>query len=249
MQNGFIVLKSNYNDNEFIVIDPETGIVRDINTLNNFYGAYSSVKFIASISGGYSNPVNNNHQKDNLGTTSFYWDGLGKVYIASSMSPDSKIAADNVLMVTGPEGTASHTYADWSGVYPALALDITSILTPNDVNDIKVEIQDIYGAYIGCTPLILIETNEELYINIVPGIKFLLGAIQFREGVNLFLTGAGAAIGQPEFSPLFAAVMVMGGMEATYGATNMYSGISLQISHPRTNKSYMDQLLSWDTWV
>ena len=36
-QDGFIILKSIFNDN-FVVIDLETGIVRDIDAVNNFYG-------------------------------------------------------------------------------------------------------------------------------------------------------------------------------------------------------------------
>nr|WP_257790561.1 chitobiase/beta-hexosaminidase C-terminal domain-containing protein [Methanobacterium subterraneum] len=38
-ENGFIIIKSLMNDN-FLVIDPETSIVRDIDTVNNLYGGY-----------------------------------------------------------------------------------------------------------------------------------------------------------------------------------------------------------------
>ena len=39
-QNGLIIMKAEGSDDNFWVIDPETGIVRDINTINNYCGAY-----------------------------------------------------------------------------------------------------------------------------------------------------------------------------------------------------------------
>jgi hypothetical protein len=40
MQNGYIIEKAVGKDDNFIVIDPETGIVRDINTIMGYCGAY-----------------------------------------------------------------------------------------------------------------------------------------------------------------------------------------------------------------
>ncbi|NYB51585.1 MAG: right-handed parallel beta-helix repeat-containing protein [Methanobacteriaceae archaeon] len=40
IQKGYIIIKSVGNNSNFMVVDPETGIVRDINTVYNYYGAY-----------------------------------------------------------------------------------------------------------------------------------------------------------------------------------------------------------------
>jgi len=83
VQNGFIITKSKYNNN-FIVTDLETGIARDINTVNNFCGAYKEWYPIRTISimGNWllwwqeSNPWD-------LGDEIFAWDGRGRVFLKS----------------------------------------------------------------------------------------------------------------------------------------------------------------------
>lgn len=41
IHNGYLIIKTNGSDDgNFLVIDPETGIVRDINTVYNYCGAY-----------------------------------------------------------------------------------------------------------------------------------------------------------------------------------------------------------------
>ncbi|MDP3623045.1 MAG: chitobiase/beta-hexosaminidase C-terminal domain-containing protein, partial [Methanobacteriaceae archaeon] len=162
LKDNFIIVKSIYDNNDFMVIDLETGIVRDINTVNNFCGAYQGINFIRFISGGYSAHVTNRYEMDNLGNFSFFWNGLGRIYITSSLNPDAQIYADDLLMITGPDGSISHQFSDWSAVHPSPALDITSILNPCDLNSIQVEVCDIFGAYIGCSTLILVQSNSAL---------------------------------------------------------------------------------------
>nr|WP_319372966.1 right-handed parallel beta-helix repeat-containing protein [uncultured Methanobacterium sp.] len=40
IQNGYLIIKTNGSNDNFLVIDPETGIVRDVNTVYNYCGAY-----------------------------------------------------------------------------------------------------------------------------------------------------------------------------------------------------------------
>ncbi|MCK9150474.1 hypothetical protein MXE27_00785 [Methanobacterium alcaliphilum] len=172
IQNSYIIVKHEFNDNEFIIVDLETGIVRDINTVNNFCGGfkidptkvYKGPIPLSWVSDGYRNWVVTKGQVDNLGTFWFYWDGLGSVYIASSPIAYQKknmIWVDDTLIVNGIE----YPFADSSGVYSKEAIDITSILQKDSTNlfglySVQIKIVDVYGQVIGCSPLWVVNDAE-----------------------------------------------------------------------------------------
>ena len=153
---NFIILKSIIKDDYFIVIDTETGIVRDINTVNNFCGAYSSAKrFLGMISEFYrhDNPVG----ESVYFSSRFFWDGEGQVFITNSCD---SVAADDELIIAGPGGTIVQYYgAMWN---PGPPIDITRILEPG-YNNIQVIVQDLFSSMIGCTSLVLVQVYEPIY--------------------------------------------------------------------------------------
>lgn len=160
IQDGFLITKSSFNDDNFLLIDLETGVVRDINTINNYCGVSydnGNVRSIACISPGFNRNVNYEGEVVKLGLdgkTIFYWDKKGTVKIASKTYGDltnDKIWADDILIING----ASYPFSDLSGVYPASDIDITGMLHKG-INVINAKIEDVYGAMIGCSPLYVV---------------------------------------------------------------------------------------------
>lgn len=159
-QNGYIIIKSVSNDDEFMVIDPETGIVRDINTVYNICGVQYP-QIIYCISNGYHVPVKKVGEVDTIGPFTIAWDGIGQVYIASSPSAyvsTDQIWADDELTITSNYGTDIFDHANQNGVIPASDLPITGILK-SGVDTITAQITDVYGDLIGCSPLYIVQTN------------------------------------------------------------------------------------------
>ncbi len=164
-QDGFIILKSIFNDN-FVVIDLETGIVRDIDTVNNFNGGIwgfgpfffkESTKCIRIITiighklfyWQTSNPWD-------LGTKDFTWDGKGRVFISSSSLYLANVGADNILTITGSNGVSKTI----RGVQPAL--DITDILDINaGVQNISLSLLDTDHGWIMTSPLYVLQKTRE----------------------------------------------------------------------------------------
>jgi hypothetical protein len=140
MQNGYIIEKSANNDYEFLVIDPETGIVRDINTINNFCGLSTA-------------PYDNCLECiiDYLGFKDFacnedpwifpdfpvYWDGLGSVFIGSNWGADpsvDQISSWGQLEFSTNLGSITFNNDQPSDApIPGKDVDITRILAPKTV--------------------------------------------------------------------------------------------------------------------
>ncbi|BDZ68395.1 hypothetical protein [Methanobacterium ferruginis] len=161
-ENGYIIIKSLMNDN-FLVLDPETGIVRDINIVNNFCGGIGDMNFIRLKESSRSiccitwmGYLFYNWQVPDpwdLGNVDFQWDGEGRVYLTSSPNANPKInliRADNKLIITGNgEKIVRETQ---------LAMDITDILDKNTRNQsLHLVLKDLDGGFIGTSPLYLVQ--------------------------------------------------------------------------------------------
>jgi len=136
VQNGFIIISSEFNNGMFIVIDLETGIVRDINTINNFCGVNLIVDLKAIAHFTPNGPTSIFGHQLVYGPVDLYWDGLAdKVYIANGywfygnhdpINDQIWAAGEFVLLVNGIE---VYTFGNPDGgvVYHD-DIDITSFL-------------------------------------------------------------------------------------------------------------------------
>ena len=171
VQNGYIIEKSVGFDDNFIVIDPETGIMRDINIINGFCGVtVPYVNYITMINTGSwvnsffpDTPVSLFGNPFGLGSATFFWNGLGRVVIASGYDAalgTFPIWADGELTATSSLGSVSFNEANPENtkVYGNDGLDITSILIPNATNQINLTIT-ASGDYYGWSRLNLYQTN------------------------------------------------------------------------------------------
>ncbi len=147
LQNGYIIEKAVGFDDNFIVIDPETGIVRDINIINGFCGVtVPYVNYITRINAGSwvngffpDMPISIFGNPFGLGDATFFWDGLGRVVIASGYDAalgTFPIWADGKLTATSSLGSVSFNEANPANtkVYGDDGLDITNILISNATN-------------------------------------------------------------------------------------------------------------------
>jgi hypothetical protein len=148
------------------VIDLETGIVRDINTVNNFCGAWDNfvnVKSLALLAPGFDRGVNYKGEVVSFNTTMFRWDGLGKVFLVSSPGANpykNLIWADDELIVGGIVGCGSPEYGFGSGgVWQFPALEITGIIHKG-YNIVQAQIRDVYATRIGCSPLYVVQVGD-----------------------------------------------------------------------------------------
>lgn len=167
-ENGFLIIKSIFNDN-FVVIDLETGIVRDIDTVNNCYGGIYEFGGLTTDFGKiyfFKQPVNMlrsitiigfklyHWQVSNpwdLGISQFRWNGMGRVYISGSNMFLADIMADNILTITGPNGTKTVEGKQ-------AALDITDILDNNEgLQTLHLVLTDTNGGWIMTSPLYIVQ--------------------------------------------------------------------------------------------
>jgi hypothetical protein len=176
--NGFVIIKSTFND--FMVIDLETGIVRDIDTVNNCYGSkyefggrttdYGKLFFFEESTTcirdinwmGYRFYHWQVPDPWDLGDVSFEWNGLGNVYISSNDNSLADIAADNILTITGPNGekTVEGTQA---------ALNITDILKRyTSLQTLHLVLKDTDGGFIGTSPLYIVQTTLKKQKGVLP---------------------------------------------------------------------------------
>ncbi len=79
IQNGYIIIKSVGNNSNFLVIDPETGTVRDINTVYNYYGAYCFHDQLTSQSYEQGENFQEKGEYANINMMVKYAGGLSKV--------------------------------------------------------------------------------------------------------------------------------------------------------------------------
>ena len=169
-ENGFIIEKSILNDDEFLVLDTETGIVRDIDTVNNFYGGsyktrdvWVCIKVISIIGNLlYTSEISNPWD---LGSTSFVWDGIGDIYLTSSPGQNPKnnyIWADNILTITGFNGVKTVTNLS-KAINIKTILDQNVSLGNNKEQSIHFVVTDTDGVFIGTSPLYLVEMLKIRY--------------------------------------------------------------------------------------
>lgn len=171
-ENGFYIIKSLMNDN-FLAIDLETGIVRDIDTVNNFYGGlYDWGGRPTEFGKGYFYAEKTqcigcitwmgfrfyHWQVPDpwvLETNYFPWDGSGRVFISGHTMFFVDIYADNILTIKGPNGEKT---VKGTREY----LDITDILDPHAIiQSLYLELKDTDGYFIGTSPLYILQTIYE----------------------------------------------------------------------------------------
>lgn len=167
---GFVIVKSIFNS--FIVIDLETGIVRDIDTVNRLYGGlyelggrtteFGKLYFFKKTGKmiGYKTLIGfklftwQTSNPWDLGTASFNWDGLGSVFISGNGMYLVDIMADNILSITGPKGSKTV-----EGTQEAL--DITDILDEKNpsLQTLNFVLEDTDGGFIATSPLYIVQTS------------------------------------------------------------------------------------------
>jgi hypothetical protein len=99
-------------------------------------------------------------ETDNIGTFSYKWNGIGKVYISSSYCADpttDKIFLDDELTVTNGNGV-SVARSNPSSYEPdgVNDLEITSLLIDGE-NTLTFYIHDLFGQAMGCQALYLVQ--------------------------------------------------------------------------------------------
>jgi len=170
IENGYII-ETSTNDKDFIVIDPETGIVRDINVVNNIYGAivpydkclkdifYSDLNGVGTKLFAWQIASPWDH-----GAWSFYWDGNGEVYVGSNPNvdpSDDEIFSYCKLIITGPLDSITFNPGD-SPYCIGGDIDITKILIPKTINVIDVTSTTSNTGtwdFIGCSSLAINEVS------------------------------------------------------------------------------------------
>ena len=105
-----------------------------------------------------------------LGTFTFNWDGSGYVYICSDWLADpatDTINIDDAITVTNGDGTTIDVVYG-GGAFPnqpggnnstsGPPLNITGLLSEG-TNQLTIGIRDIYGVYLGCGPLFMVQVR------------------------------------------------------------------------------------------
>ncbi|AEG18627.1 hypothetical protein [Methanobacterium paludis] len=94
----------------------------------------------------------------NLGTFTFTWDGVSKVYILKSCQSEPVIGiyADDLLTASTSKGKVS---CDYGGVWSKNPMELSSILNPGD-NNINVTVTDLYGGVIGTPSLFIVQYSD-----------------------------------------------------------------------------------------
>ncbi len=106
IQNGYMIIKSEGNNSNFLVFDSETGIVRDINTVYNYYGAYCFHDQLTSQS--YEQGENFQEKEEYININSMIRLGVGywKIFTGCQL-----IGRGIVALPAFPVGTAVGTLA------------------------------------------------------------------------------------------------------------------------------------------
>ncbi|MBZ2166291.1 hypothetical protein [Methanobacterium spitsbergense] len=98
-----------------------------------------------------------------LGTFTFNWDGIGRVYVASDWQADPAtdlINIDDQLIVSNADGNSFERSCNAGNHYaPGPDIEVTSLLHEG-INELTFTIKDIYGGKIGCGYLFLIQVND-----------------------------------------------------------------------------------------
>ena len=125
------------------------------------YYAVSSNPYTScvKVTDGFTRSTSYRGEVVNLGTFQFNWDGKGKVYLLESCSSGGVNAsyADDKLKATTSKGSVEYTYGVSSGgVPPGPPLELTNILDIG-LNNITIEVIDVYGYSISCTSLYVVQ--------------------------------------------------------------------------------------------
>jgi hypothetical protein len=137
------------------------------------------------------------------GTATFRWYGLGEVFVVFSPSANhgtDRIWAADVLIVNG----FSYKSSNQSGVYTIPCIDITATLHKG-LNTIQAQIEDVYGAMIGCSPLYVVQvygsgnsSNQGINANDV----YDLGSKLLNQSIDIILNNPNVLpTGFPDLRP------------------------------------------------
>jgi hypothetical protein len=186
-QNDFIIEKSVLSNDNFIVTDLRTGIVRDINTVNNLCGVWdqsSNVQSIYQVSVGFLENDNTVNDVRGVGSATFWWDGIGDVILSNG---DNSIWADDELIITGPNGTETLYYG---GIYSGPGVSITNLLTKDEAtnnvmpNVVQISVKNLYPSKIGCSALSLYLMGGTQLPNILSLPDFISDLLGGRKQIN-----------------------------------------------------------------
>jgi hypothetical protein len=120
-QNGYIIVKANNNEN-FLVIDLETGIIRDINTINGYYGAYCFHDQLTGESYSLGKELNQEKKQFNWRKAA-HWGCIGLIVagellmvVACPPAGATALYYTGLALVVGGTiggGYLADTYGDW----------------------------------------------------------------------------------------------------------------------------------------
>jgi len=174
-QDNYLIIKSGNNYN-YIVIDLKTGIVRDINTVNNFCGSTITfevqpiINFIPYGDPSLGFPVSWFGDPWERFTETFGWDGKGKIFLTSDRYANpytDQIGALGTLKVTGTKGSTTFNENPSEEWVWGPALDITRLFEPIPDNTISLTLtppdnDTLIGQTYGLSSLWLVQVTPEL---------------------------------------------------------------------------------------
>jgi len=272
-ENTYVVETSKVHNYDFIVIDRGTGIVRDINTMNNLcglngmvYGPEMDNQMLTTWYGRYIAQPGD----DTLvtGPINFNWDGTGRVLIMSGglsgpgSNPNSnEIWSIGTLTVYTDTGSIPiiQMAIDYAGA-SAPDADITDYLY-NGTNNITVIVNAHGLNWMGCSVLYAVHvalSNAAYHhfqivntpasgknINLIPFAKLILGVTKFCGGVAIFAAGVGGEVIAPEATPLDIYAACFGATATWDAAWDIDSAYMDEINKPFTDESYEDQAIDF----
>jgi len=115
IQNGYIIIKSEGNNSNFLVFDLETGIIRDINTIYNYCGAYCFHDQLTSHSYEQGENFQKKEEYININSMIRFGFGLSKIFAGCKM-----IGIGIAALPFWPEGTIGGAIVIGAGSLTAL---------------------------------------------------------------------------------------------------------------------------------
>jgi parallel beta-helix repeat protein len=175
LQDNYLIIKSGNNYN-YMVVDLKTGIVRDINTINNFCGSTITfevqpiINFIAYGDPNIGYPVSWFGDPWERFTETFGWDGKGKIFLTSERYANpytDQIGALGTLKVTGTKGSTTFNGSPSEEWVWGPALDLTGLFEPIPDNTISLTLtppdnDTLIGQTYGLSSLWLVQVTPEL---------------------------------------------------------------------------------------
>ncbi len=175
LQDNYLIIKSGNNYN-YMIIDLKTGIVRDINTINNFCGSTITfevqpiINFIAYGDPNIGFPVSWFGDPWERFTETFAWDGKGKIFLTSERYANpytNQIGALGTLEVTSTKGSKTFNENRPDEWVWGPALDLTGLFDPIPDNTISLTLtapdnDTLIGQTYGLSRLWLVQVTPEL---------------------------------------------------------------------------------------